>query len=49
MKQNSQFTTADADELTGAEITFKNGNVVTASDSEKQQDRQRSSLIHLEI
>lgn len=35
MKQNSQFTTADADELTGAEITFKNGNVVTASDSEK--------------
>lgn len=35
MKQNSQFTTADADVLTGAEIVFKNGNVVTASDSEK--------------
>ena len=35
MKQNSQFATADADELTGAEITFKNGNIVTASDSAK--------------
>lgn len=35
MKQNSQFETADADELTGAEITFKNGNIVTASDSAK--------------
>ncbi|MGG5371963.1 WxL domain-containing protein [Enterococcus sp. AZ196] len=35
MKQNSQFATTDADELTGAEITFKNGNVVTASDSVK--------------
>lgn len=35
VKQNSQFKTADAQELTGAEITFKNGNVVTASDSAK--------------
>lgn len=35
MKQNSQFQTVDAEELTGAEITFKNGNVVTASDSGK--------------
>ncbi|MDT2397109.1 WxL domain-containing protein [Enterococcus avium] len=35
MKQNSQFKTTDAEELTGAVITFKNGNVVTASDSAK--------------
>lgn len=35
MKQNSQFQTVDAEELTGAEITFKNGNVVTASASGK--------------
>ncbi|MGH1830610.1 WxL domain-containing protein [Enterococcus gilvus] len=35
VKQNSQFKTEDAKELTGAEVTFKNGNVVTASDSAK--------------
>ena len=35
MKQNHQFKTADDEVLTGAEITFKNGNVVTASDSAK--------------
>ncbi|WHA09363.1 WxL domain-containing protein [Enterococcus montenegrensis] len=33
MKQNNQFKTADNEELTGAEIVFKNGHVVTASDS----------------
>ncbi len=35
MKQNHQFKTADDEVLTGAEVTFKNGNVVTASDSAK--------------
>ena len=33
MKQNGQFATAQSEELTGAAVTFKNGNVVTASTS----------------
>ncbi|EOH93565.1 WxL domain-containing protein [Enterococcus pallens] len=35
VKQNGQFKTAENQELTGAAITFKNGNVVTNSSSEK--------------
>lgn len=35
VKQNGQFKTADSKELTGAEVVFKNGNVVTASASAK--------------
>ncbi|MBO0458637.1 WxL domain-containing protein [Enterococcus hulanensis] len=33
MKQNGQFETAESEELTGAAVTFNNGNVVTASNS----------------
>ncbi|MBO1305951.1 WxL domain-containing protein [Enterococcus sp. 669A] len=35
VKQSGQFKTAEDQELTGAAITFKNGNVVTASSSAK--------------
>ncbi len=35
MKQEGQFKSTSGKELTGAAITFKNGNVVTASDSGK--------------
>ncbi|MGM0215887.1 WxL domain-containing protein [Enterococcus sp. AZ109] len=35
VKQTGQFKTADDEELTGAAITFNNGNVVTASTSAK--------------
>lgn len=35
VKQNGQFQTADAQELTGAELVFKNGQVATASASAK--------------
>ncbi|MFC4770592.1 WxL domain-containing protein [Enterococcus hermanniensis] len=35
VKQNGQFKTADNEELVGAEVVFKNGQVVTTSDSDK--------------
>lgn len=35
VKQEGQFKSTSGKELTGAAITFKNGNVVTASDSGK--------------
>lgn len=35
VKQNGQFKTADAQELKGAQVVFKAGNVVTASESAK--------------
>ncbi len=35
VKQNGQFKTTENQELTGAAVTFKNGNVVTNSTSEK--------------
>ncbi|MCH4168809.1 MAG: WxL domain-containing protein [Streptococcaceae bacterium] len=35
VKQNGQFQTAEAQVLTGAKVTFSNGNIVTASQSAK--------------
>ncbi len=35
VKQNDQFATDEGDVLTGAQVSFKNGNVVTASTSAK--------------
>lgn len=35
VKQNSQFKTANNEELTGAQITFKNGTTISASESAK--------------
>lgn len=48
MKQNSQFETADADELTGAEITFKMEISSLPLTQQNQPAKQQSSLIRLE-
>ncbi|KAJ61005.1 WxL domain-containing protein [Enterococcus faecalis] len=44
LNQASQFTSASGKELTGAVITFKNGNVVTTSESEKPAGKETITL-----